>query len=103
MELKHVTAENFDEMISAPGKKTLVDFFAVWCNPCKMLGPMLEEMADTLPAHNEIVKLDIDENAEIARKYKVMSVPTLILFENGEPVQRMVGVHPIDEMEKLFL
>lgn len=102
MELKHATAETFDSIVSEPGKKVLVDFFAPWCNPCKILGPMLEEMADNLPEGCEIVKLDIDENSDIARKYKVMSVPTLMLFEGGEASQRMVGVHPIDEITKLF-
>ncbi|WP_458861736.1 thioredoxin [Acidaminobacterium chupaoyuni] len=102
MTLRHITQDEFDAVVSQPGKKVLVDFFATWCNPCKMLAPMLEEIADNLPENAEIVKLDIDENMDAAKRFRVMSIPTLILFENGEAVKRMVGVQPQDEIAKLF-
>ena len=95
-------AVKFDEVTRQPGKKVLVDFFATWCGPCKMLAPMLEELSEKLPANCEIVKIDVDQNQDVARKFRVMSIPTLILFENGEAKERMVGVHPLDEISRLF-
>ncbi len=102
MAVKHINQDIFEETINQPGKKVLVDFFATWCNPCKMLAPMLEELSETLPENCEIVKIDIDENADVARKFHVMSIPTLILFEEGKASERMVGVHPSEEIARLF-
>ena len=102
MAVKHITQDQFDEVTRQPGKKVLVDFFATWCGPCKMLAPMLEELSAKLPENCEIVKIDVDQNQDVARKFRVMSVPTLILFENGEATERMVGVHSLDEISRLF-
>ena len=102
MAVKHINQDIFEETVNQPGKKVLVDFFATWCNPCKMLAPMLEELSENLPENCEIVKIDIDENQDAARKFHVMSIPTLILFEEGKAAQRMVGVHPADEIARLF-
>ena len=76
----HLEKENFDELIK---DKVVVDFFATWCGPCKMLGPVFEELSTEI---NDIkfVKVDIDEHEDLCRKYKVMSVPTLIVFDNGK-------------------
>ena len=71
----------------------LVDFFANWCGPCKMIGPVLEEMAKERDDFN-IVKVDVDENQELAMKYQVMSIPTLILFKDGKPVSQKLGFMP---------
>lgn len=102
MAVTHIGQDVFEETINQPGKKVLVDFFATWCNPCKMLAPMLEELSETLAENCQIVKIDIDENPEVARKYHVMSIPTLVLFEEGNATERMVGVHPADEIGRLF-
>ncbi|RHO53538.1 thioredoxin [Ruminococcaceae bacterium AM07-15] len=102
MAVKHITQDQFDEVTNQQGKKVLVDFFATWCGPCKMLAPMLEELSEKLPENCEIVKIDVDQNPEAARKFRVMSIPTLILFENGQPTERMVGVHSLDEISRLF-
>lgn len=80
----------------------LVDFFATWCNPCKILAPVLDQISESLPTNRKIVKIDIDENMEAARRYGVMSIPTLILFKNGQAVQRLVGVRPEDEIRDLL-
>lgn len=73
-------------------KPTLVDFFATWCGPCRVQGPILEEVKGKVGDEANVLKVDIDKNQELAAQYRVQSVPTLILFKNGEPVWRTVGV-----------
>ena len=91
MELKHVNSENFESEINS-GKVTLVDFFATWCGPCKMLGPVLEQVADEVKDKANIVKLDIDGSMDIAKQFGVMSVPTMVIFKDGKEVERIVGL-----------
>ena len=89
---------DFQEMINS-SKPTLVDFFATWCGPCKMQAPILEKVKEKVGDAANIVKVDIDKNNELAAKYSVQSVPTLILFKDGEPVWRTVGVQQADLLE----
>lgn len=82
---------DFNELIGE-SKPTLVDFFATWCGPCKMQSPILEQVKAVVGDDANIIKVDIDRNQELAARYRVQSVPTLILFKNGEPVWRTVGL-----------
>lgn len=72
----------------------VVDFWAEWCMPCKMFAPVFEELSDELDGKAQLCKVNIDDNADIAQQYEVAMIPTLIIFKNGEPVDRIVGVHP---------
>lgn len=80
-------------------KPTLVDFFATWCGPCRMQGPILEQVKQSVGDKANILKVDIDQNRELAAQYNVRSVPTLILFKNGEAVWRTVGLQQADVLE----
>lgn len=92
----------FSEMI-ASSKPTLVDFFATWCGPCRMQAPILEEVKNRLGDKANVIKVDIDKNQQLAAEYRVQSVPTLILFKDGIPVWRTVGVQQADLLEaKLY-
>lgn len=82
---------DFNELIGE-SKPTIVDFFATWCGPCKMQSPILEQVKAVVGDDANIIKVDIDRNQELAARYRVQSVPTLILFKNGEPVWRTVGL-----------
>jgi thioredoxin 1 len=84
----------FDEHVKSSDIPVLVDFWAEWCGPCKMISPVLEEIAAEHAGKIQIGKLNIDDNLEVTRRFDVMSIPTLILFKNGEPEVRLIGAKP---------
>ena len=86
-----VTLDSFDETISSAQTPVLVDFWAEWCGPCKMIAPVLDEISQENGDKIKIVKVNVDENAELARRFEVMSIPTLIVFKDGEVAKRLVG------------
>ena len=86
-----VTDDSFADDVLASATPVLVDFWATWCGPCKMIAPVLEELATEKAGELTVAKLDVDENPGTARDFQVVSIPTLILFKNGEPVKRIVG------------
>ncbi|MBQ9792590.1 MAG: thioredoxin [Clostridia bacterium] len=87
-----INTENFENEVKKNEKIVLVDFYATWCGPCKMLAPVLEQVADEVKDKAVIGKLDIDESLDIAKEFNVMSVPTMILFKDGKEVDRIVGL-----------
>ena len=87
-----INNDNFQKEVKESDKIVLVDFFATWCGPCKMLSPVLDQVADELKDKVVIGKLDIDESLDLAKEYGVMSVPTMILFKDGKEVERIVGL-----------
>ncbi|MGI9623496.1 MAG: thioredoxin [Acidimicrobiales bacterium] len=86
-----LTATTFEEEIGAASEPVLVDFWAEWCGPCKMIAPILSEIAVEQEGKLRIAKLNVDEASDVARRYQVMSIPTLIVFKDGEPAKRIVG------------
>ena len=92
MSVLHLTAEDFDKTIGSG--KVLVDFWAGWCMPCKMVAPVIEELAVENEGSLTVAKVDIDSNNDIAARFGIMSIPTVILFNDGLEVKRFIGVQP---------
>lgn len=101
MELK-INSENFEQEVLNSEKPVLVDFFADWCGPCKMMAPIVEELATELDGKAKVGKINVDENSDIAVEYNVMSIPTLIVFKNGKEEKRLVGVRDKEELLRLL-
>jgi thioredoxin 1 len=89
-----LTDQDFEEKVIKSDKPILVDFYANWCGPCKMIAPYLEELADEFEGKVTVAKLDVDQNNQSAMKYGVRGIPTLILFENGQQKETIVGADP---------
>ena len=98
-----VTDETFNQEVLKSDTPTLVDFWAVWCGPCRMVAPVVDEIAREQVGKLKVMKLDVDENQSTAMAYGVMSIPTLILFKDGQPVERIVGFRPKSDMNKKIL
>ena len=92
--IETLTDATFDEHVKASDVPVLVDFWAEWCGPCKMITPVLEEIAAEHAGKVRIAKLNIDDNLDVTRRFDVMSIPTLILFKDGEPKARLIGAKP---------
>ncbi len=90
----------FDEVVLKAKLPVLVDFWAPWCGPCRMVAPVVEELSKEYDGKVNFVKVNIDDNPGIGSKYGVMSIPTLILFKNGQPISNMVGFRPKAELKK---
>jgi thioredoxin 1 len=93
--------ENFNTLINS-NKPVLVDFFAEWCGPCKTMAPILKDVKSNLGDKATIIKVDVDKNQDAAMAYQIRSVPTLIIFKNGQPVWKQSGVVPANELIRLF-
>ncbi|HEY4759000.1 MAG TPA: thioredoxin [Thermoguttaceae bacterium] len=96
--LHEVNSESFDKEVLKSEKPVLVEFGAVWCQPCRILEPVLEELAKEWGDSVKVAKLDVDEATQLTMNYQVLSVPTTMLFKNGEVLERMVGYQPKDRI-----
>ncbi|HEY8347973.1 MAG TPA: thioredoxin [Symbiobacteriaceae bacterium] len=97
--VKTFSAENWAEEVEQSTMPVLVDFWAAWCGPCRMIAPIVDELAAEYEGTVKVGKLNVDENQEVAGRYGVMSIPTLMVFRNGQPVERIVGFMPKKELK----
>ena len=95
-----ISDSNFDQTVLQAKKPVLVDFWAPWCAPCRMVAPVIDELAKEYEGRIDFAKLDIDQNPRTASKYSVMSIPTLIVFKRGQPVSHIVGFRPKEELTR---
>lgn len=95
-----LTIENFDEIVLSSDKPVLVDFWATWCGPCRMIGPNLAELAERMDGSLIVGKINVDEQPDLAMKYGVAVIPTLMLFKNGQIAKKTAGYMDLQELEK---
>ncbi len=99
MAATHFTDDTFEEQVLKSDKPVLVDFWAEWCMPCQMVGPVVEELAEELKDKIKVGKVNVDENTKVPASYNVMSIPSLIVFKEGKPFKVMVGVQSKDALK----
>lgn len=97
-----LTDVNFEEEVLSSDLPVLVDFWAAWCGPCKMVAPIIEEIARDYDGKIKVAKLNVDEYSNVASKYNIMSIPTIFLFKNGEPVEKLIGARSKDEFKEMI-
>jgi len=97
-----ITAENFNEKVIKSDKPVLLDFWASWCGPCRMVAPTIAKLAEDFDGKAVIGKVNVDEQQELAEKFKVMSIPSIFILKGGEVVEKMVGARSAEELEALL-
>ncbi len=102
MEIVNLNSENFKQEVLEESKTVLIDFWAEWCMPCKMMAPVVDEIAKEKEADLKVAKVNIDENEDLAMEYNVMSIPTFIIIKQGKEVARTIGVQAKEEILKLL-
>ena len=101
MSIVHISKDNFEELVLKSDKKVLLDFWATWCGPCQMIAPVLEEIAEEREDVT-IGKIDVDKEMELAIKFGIVSIPTLIVMDKGQQIGKLIGFRPKADIEKLL-
>ena len=97
-----ITKENFEEEVLKSDKPVLIDFWATWCGPCRMMAPVIDEIADEMSDSVAFAKVDVDENTLLAMNYRVSSIPAFVLFKNGEVADKIIGAVPKDRIVQMI-
>jgi thioredoxin 1 len=95
-----INDSNFDQIVLQAKTPVLVDFWATWCAPCRMVAPIVDELAEEYNGRISFAKVDVDQNSKIATRYGIMSIPTLLIFKKGEPISHTVGYKPKEELKR---
>ena len=101
-EIRHVTDENFEELVLKSERPTVVDFWAVWCGPCKMVAPEMEKLAAKYDGKVDVVKVDVDANPRLSQAFNILSIPVIAFFKPGAQPQGVVGFRPLEQLEQTF-
>jgi thioredoxin 1 len=102
MAIKEATDATFEELVLKSDKPVLVDFWAVWCGPCKLVAPEMEKLAEKYDGVVDVVKVDVDRNPGLSQAYQIMSIPTIAYFKPGDQPRGVVGFQPMEQLEKKF-
>lgn len=97
-----LTADNFEQLVTDSDVPVLVDFWATWCGPCRMMSPVIEELEKEYKGKIKVGKVNVDEQPELSARFRIMSIPTLIYFENGEVKETLIGFRPKEEIKSLL-
>ena len=100
MSVFKITSENYKKEVLESDKKVLIDFYADWCGPCRMMSPIIEEISEELENNIKVGKVNVDENQELAMEYGVMSIPTLVIIDKGQVIKSFVGVRDKNEIKE---
>ena len=101
-QVAQATETNWESEVVKSPQVVMVDFWAVWCGPCQMVAPIVEELATEYSGKLKVMKLNTDENPEVAGKYQIMSIPTILFFKDGQPVERVVGARPKQQFKQVI-
>lgn len=97
-----LTKDNFDQEVVSSDKPVLIDFWASWCGPCRAVAPVMDELAEEYEGKAKVCKVNVDDEGELAAKFRVMSIPTIMLYKNGEMVEKVIGARSKEEFAKLL-